>query len=72
MAQLVIPEQDPERLSARSAKLLFVDLKKNLALVEIHGPIKIAAQFPPREVQDPNFHAGAVRRLVHQIVQATP
>src|SRR6185312_12645393 len=72
MANLVVSDQDAERLAAGHPELLAVDLGEELALIELDGAFEILADFRPGQVEDAYLDILAAFGLGHEILNTPP
>ena len=70
---LVVSQQDPERLTAGLTELILVDFLEELTLIELKRPRHVVDEFSPRDVQDPDLDPFAsFGNPAREVLQASP
>ena len=70
--EFVVADHGAVGLAARRAKLGFVDLLEDLALIELDGLVQILEQLPLRDVHDADLELGAGLGVHHEVMHAPP
>ncbi len=69
---LVVDDEQTERLAARLAELVLVDLPEELRLIELDRAGHVALQFPPTGCQEPDLKRPVGREAADEPGEAAP
>ena len=69
---LIVAQQQAERLAAGRAELVAVDFAEQLALIELDGPFEVAGKLVPSDAQQADFDVLRPFGLFGQILQPAP
>src|SRR6186713_1604414 len=72
MLDLVVADQQTERLATQGTELLGVDLFKQQALIEIRSPLEVANDLVPGNGQHADLRERRPVRRIRQVLQAAP